>query len=340
MADNDWHSILPRLLAAGQVPSTDVAHMKALTGGVSSDIVQLTTADGAAYCAKRALPQLKVNADWYVPIERNRHETAWLKTANNIVPGCAPRVISADAELGVVLLEFLPPDTHVVWKSELLAGNIVADCGHHVGDVAGQIHAATLMQPNIAEQFNTDALFDAIRLDPYLRHTASVHPDLSSHILDVLEQTATHKIALVHGDLSPKNLLINISTKQPTILDAECAWFGDPAFDAAFCLNHFLLKSIKCRERQQDFMTLANAFFNAWIKHFEQPQQLKLNARTSRLLPCLLLARIDGKSPVEYLDNAMQDKARRIARQLIQSEVHQAHPLLEQFAALNAGSVS
>jgi len=104
-----------------------------------------------------------------------------------------------------------------------------------VADALGRIHAATLNDASAAEEFPTDHLIDALRLDPYLRYTAGRHPDLSAKILGVLETTAKTKIALVHGDVSPKNILVSKRDGHPVLLDAECAWYGDPAFDAAFC---------------------------------------------------------------------------------------------------------
>jgi aminoglycoside phosphotransferase (APT) family kinase protein len=121
---------------------------------------------------------------------------------------------------------------------------------------------------------------------------------------------------LVHGDFSPKNLLIGPAG--PVILDAECAWFGDPAFDLAFVLNHLLLKGAwrpQWRERYADaFAALAAAYF----AHVEWEARVSCDARTAALLPALMLARIDGKSPVEYLaDGAQRDDVRAFARGLL-----------------------
>ena len=123
--------------------------------------------------------------------------------------------------------------------------------------------------------------------------------------------------ALVHGDVSPKNILIG--RRGPVFLDAECAWYGDPAFDLAFCLNHLLLKCLWNRRAASRFL----ACFDAPGRDLSRAastgrRATTLEARAARLLPALLLARIDGKSPVEYI-TAESDKGRvrRIARALV-----------------------
>jgi aminoglycoside phosphotransferase (APT) family kinase protein len=119
---------------------------------------------------------------------------------------------------------------------------------------------------------------------------------------------------LVHGDVSPKNILV--APQGPIFLDAECAWYGDPAFDLAFCLNHLVLKSFwvphpalqKCFESLKDHY-LAGV---TWESSIEE--------RIAALLPGLLLARVDGKSPVEYLDETGKEQVRQLARRMLVAE--------------------
>jgi len=211
-------------------------------------------------------------------------------------------------------MEFLPPGDHRLWKTELLAGRIDTQVFAEVGGRIGQIHAATADRADIAEDFATDAAFEALRLSPYLRTTGERHPDLAAALAAIADRTAATRRVLVHGDLSPKNILIR-RDGSPVLLDAECAWFGDPAFDPAFCLNHALLKMI---HRPGNAPALRDGFERFWAAYmrevrWEAPGPLA--ARCAALLAGLLLARIDGKSPVEYLtDPAARDRARAIAR--------------------------
>lgn len=304
MDELTWEALLPPIFASAGIDASGTLEIAPLTGGVSSDIVRIRLPDGRQYCAKRALSKLKVATDWQAPLERNQYEVAWLRRANAIVPGAAPEVIGEDREHGIALLEYLPADDYTLWKADLLAGRADPAVPLAVADALGKIHAATLNDSSAAAEFPTDDLIDALRLDPYLRFTASRHPDLADRILAVLTTTANTKLALVHGDVSPKNILISRRDGHPVLLDAECAWYGDAAFDAAFCLNHLVLKSIHLPALRADLLDHAAAFATTWLSHFPAADRAGLEARTAALLPCLMLARVDGKSPVEYLSEA------------------------------------
>ena len=290
-----------------------------LPGGVSSEIFRLDLPTGTI-CVKRALPKLKVAADWRVPVERNRSEVEWMRVAAEIAPAAVPKILGEDLATDCFAMAYLPPDAYPVWKDQLRAGVTEPTTAAAIGETLGRIHAATADRAEVAARFKTDELFHALRLEPYLEATARKHSDLASRLARLVETTRTTKRVLVHGDFSPKNLLIGPAG--PVILDAECAWYGDPAFDLAFVLNHLLLKGAwqpQWRRRYVDaFGTLTAAYLSrvAW-----EPAEA-CDARAAALLPGLMLARIDGKSPVEYLtDEARKDAVRGFARTLIADPV-------------------
>jgi Ser/Thr protein kinase RdoA (MazF antagonist) len=130
------------------------------------------------------------------------------------------------------------------------------------------------------------------------------------------EVTASTRIVLVHGDVSPKNVLVG--PRGPILLDAECAVFGDPAFDVAFCLNHFLLKAVWQPQYAPAYLACFDAFVAAYLRRVDWEDAPAMEARTARLLPGLFLARVDGKSPVEYLTGTQRDRVRRLAVPLLQ----------------------
>ncbi len=315
--ENSWQTLLPPLFARAGIDINGAIAVEPLTGGVSSDIVKVTLSDGRRFCAKRALPRLKVASDWQAPLERNHYEIAWLRRAGAIVPGAAPEVVGEDEAHGVAVLEYLPPEDFSLWKAELLACRADPSTPIAVGEALGRIHAATLNSPEVAAAFPTDTFFDALRLDPYLRTLAVRRPELAAPILACLAETSATKIALVHGDVSPKNILVSKHDGHPVLLDAECAWYGDPAFDAAFCLNHLLLKAVHVPTIRTALLDEARGFFDVWIRHFPDDLRAAVERRTATLLPCLMLARVDGKSPVEYLDAAEQQRVRDIATPLV-----------------------
>ena len=288
-----------------------------LEGGVSSDIWRVDTPDGPI-CAKRALPKLRVAADWRAPIARNRFEARWMQVAAEAVPGCAPRVLGQHERLGVLAMEYLPPRDHRLWKSMLRDGEV--DLGHAraVAGTLARIHAHAASRPALAAEFATDAIFHDIRLEPYLLATAVRHPDLAGELSGLVARTQSCRVALVHGDVSPKNILIG--PRGPVLLDAECAWWGDPAFDAAFCLNHLLLKCLWNPPAAPRLLAAFDTFAESYLGAAAWEPRARLEARIAALLPGLLLGRVDGKSPVEYLSGEVQkDRVRRVARALLKT---------------------
>ena len=304
-------------LAADETPV-----QRELTGGVASDIWRLDLGRGPV-CVKRALAKLKVAQDWRAPVERNAFEAAWLETANRIVPGAAPKVLAHDPGAGMFAMEYLDPGQYPSWKDDLLAGRADADFAARVGTRIAQIHAATAGDDDIRARFPTDAIFHAIRLAPYLEATAAAHPDLAPALIDLSRVTGATHAALVHGDVSPKNILAG--PDGPVFLDAECAWYGDPAFDLAFCLNHLLLKCLARPESAPGYLECFDARAGAYGETVSDGADSPLpgvEARAARLLPGLFLARIDGKSPVEYItDEADREKVRRAAGKLLSDPV-------------------
>ncbi|MDH3412129.1 MAG: aminoglycoside phosphotransferase family protein [Gammaproteobacteria bacterium] len=303
------------LMRMGLVTPGERISGTSLSGGVSSDIWRLELPSGPV-CIKRALPRLKVDAEWRVPVERNSFEVAWMREAETLSPGAVPTVLGEDAQTRSFAMAYLGPDRYPLWKSQLLAGKVSIDFAAKVGEVLGRIHAATADRDDVAARFRTDENFYAIRLEPYLIATAKSHPDVGGILEALSNTTAKVRRVLVHGDVSPKNILAGPSG--PVFLDAECAWFGDPAFDLAFCLNHLLLKGIVIPFAKTELLRAFDALRFAYLSAVTWEPLDELEARASRLLPGLLLARVDGKSPVEYLNQARdRDIVRESAKTLL-----------------------
>jgi 5-methylthioribose kinase len=315
-------------LALGLAAAGEPVQAVPLTGGVSSGIYRVDLRSGR-YCVKQALPKLKVAKDWKVPVERVFAEIGYLRTVAAIVPGHVPRVLGEDTASKSFVMEFLGPE-YRNWKAELLAGQVDVETARAVGDVLGRIHAATADDAGLAQRFANDADFHALRLEPYLVETAREHPALAERLLALVERTAGTRRVLVHGDVSPKNILRG--PQGPVLLDAECAWYGDPAFDLAFCLNHFLLKAAHRPAGARALMDSLRAFLRAYWPHVHWEPATALEARVATLLPGLTLARIDGKSPVEYLDEPQRDAVRRMAIVLLQQAPSSLDTLADRWA--------
>src|SRR6267154_4134613 len=262
------------LLAAGERP-----RCQPLTGGVSSDI-WLIDVPGRRLCLKRALPRLKVAQIWEAPVRRNHYEWNWFRVAGRICPDAVPPLVGQDAAAGLFVMAYLDPALFPVWKDQLRDGNADLAVAEAVASRLVMIHNATAGDPQIARLFGSDEDFNAIRLEPYLLATAQVHPDLAAPLKWLAQETAGMKLALVHGDVSPKNILIG--RRGPVFLDAECAWYGDPAFDLAFCLNHLLLKCLLNRLAITRFLAFYDRFAETYLQAARWELREETEARSAR----------------------------------------------------------
>ncbi len=307
--------LLQSLQRLGLLSDPAKARFEPLTGGVSSDIWKVS-AEGRVFCVKRALAKLKVEADWFAPVERNRYEVAWYQIANALVPGAAPRILAHDEVTMLCAMEYLDPASHKLWKSELQAGRVDPEQAKMAGERLGRIHAGAARDPYLPERFPRLDIFQAIRLEPYLEATADKHPDLEEQLFALSRRTAATRLTLIHGDVSPKNILLG--PEGPVFLDAECASIGDPAFDLAFCLNHFLLKCLWTPSATAGYLACFEAMATGYLEEVDWEEPGALEARAASLLPGLFLARVDGKSPVEYItEESDKDKVRRCAQALL-----------------------
>ncbi len=319
MIPPDWlSSALARMSLLA--PGAPVPDAEPLAGGVSSDIWRVDLPTGAV-CVKRALAKLKVAADWRAPVERNVYEVEWMRAAGTIVPDAVPKLVGHDPDSGCFAMAFLDQRQYPLWKAELRDGRVDPAVAAAVGVNLGQIHARTAGRADIAAAFATDRIFHPIRLEPYLLATAEKHADLAPALRAIVATTATTKRALVHGDISPKNILVG--PKGPVFLDAECAWYGDPAFDLAFCLNHLLLKCLWTPPARDAFLASYAALVETYRARIDWEDAAGMEARTARLLPGLFLARVDGKSPAEYVTaEADKNRVRRVASALLREPPH------------------
>ncbi len=290
--------LLPALQRMGLCRPDAPVKFTALTGGVSSLIVKVETAD-QVFCVKRALPQLKVAALWEAPVRRNRDEVAWLTFARDVSPTSVPHVLGEDEQDCIFAMSYLPADNHTVWKQQLLEGVVNPSMALAMAQLLARLHATSADNLDLCRSFDHDDDFVAIRLSPYFLFTAEKHPSCADALNRLVTQTLAHKKVLIHGDVSPKNILIG--PNGPVLLDAECACWGDPAFDLAFVLTHLMLKSVWRPALAEAYLSAFDLLSTTYLQGVNWEPAAALEARTCDLLAGMLLARVDGKSPVEYL---------------------------------------
>jgi 5-methylthioribose kinase len=282
-----------------------------LPGGVSSDVALVSCGD-RRWVLKQALPKLKVAADWRADVHRGQVERMALQEVARIVPGSVPQVVGDDDGSGVLVMQFVDG---VVWKSELLAGRIDTRTAQALGHFLGRLHEDSRRRIDRLSRFDDKSLFYQLRIAPYFEVLYDQYPDAQQHalqnIVDSLMQTAE---VLIHGDFSPKNVIVPVSGHDPIVLDWEVAHVGHPAFDLGFMMHHLWLKAI-FRGDPRAYGRLVESFYAAYESSCQVSDSLKATA--IRTTGALMLARVDGKSPVDYLSKAQRDTARRVGGLLV-----------------------
>lgn len=287
-----------------------------LTGGVSSRILRVT--DGRQ-CAvlKQALPRLKVGQVWESRPERSRVEAQAAETIDRLLPGAVPRVLAVMPDVHAFAMACAPEGAEP-WKAQLLRGVVDDGIAMAVGALLGALHAASATDAGIAARFSDRSFFNELRLDPYFRSAAIAHPSLSVPIARVVDGLDRDGECLVHGDFSPKNLLVT-RARQVLLVDHEVAHWGHPAFDVAFIVAHLCLKAVHLPGASGAFAQAAWSVIRAYRDHAGSGlARIAAGRFGAEVLGALLLARVDGKSPVEYLTgDAEREKVRASAARLL-----------------------
>jgi 5-methylthioribose kinase len=304
------NTALPYLAARGY----DLSTLRAteLAGGVSNIVLLVEHASGR-FVLKQALPQLRVQLEWFSDIRRIYTECAGLRAvAPMLPPGSVPEVLFEDRPNYLFAMTAAEPGAEP-WKAKLLRGECDTRVARAVASMLGTMIRHSWGSEMLARTFEDITIFDELRLDPYYGRLASMYPDLRAHFEELIAGCRTRRVSLVHGDWSPKNILV--ADGRPIAIDFEVMHFGDPSFDAAFLLNHLLLKTF-CGIADAPLM--ARAFWEALMPELPLPLTTWFEQATIAHLGGLLLARIDGKSPAEYIkDEALKMRIRAFARELI-----------------------
>jgi 5-methylthioribose kinase len=250
------------------------------------------------FVIKQALPKLRVKEDWFSDIRRIFTEKDCLSVYYRLVPKSTPELFFCDEENYLFGMEAAPEQAEM-WKKQLLRGTVDFRFGGNVASALATVHNATNKDAEVRERFKEVELFIQLRIDPYWNKIAERHPQLAKEINAEIERNLSTKLALVHGDYSPKNILV--TPERLYILDFECAHFGDPAYDVGFVTNHLMLKAVKNKAWAQAYLNLMQAMVEEYFGMIDFIGRGTLEANTVRTLAFLFLARVDGKSPAEYI---------------------------------------
>jgi hypothetical protein len=301
---------------AGDKIGTDLRSKSQIARGIADARMHA----GACMVLKQPLPKFKTSAEWLVDIDRMLVERDALKLLATILPaGAVPDLLWCDETNYVLAISCAPTDA-IIWKKHLLDGNASVPAAQQAGLLLAMIHAGTstsIADPNqnkqIAERFGDDRFFVQQRIDPYLRAVAEKFPAIARPIDRIIDTLLHHRLCLIHGDYSPKNIFLlpppdtQLDPAKPfpvdglMLLDFEVAFFSHPAFDVATLLNHLLLKAFHLPHRWRPLLIAADAFWQTYQQTAGPMIAEAVTSIANLMLPALLLARIHGKSPVEYI---------------------------------------
>ncbi len=277
-----------------------------ITEGVSSDIWFVETVN-SRFCIKRALSKLTVKEDWFAPVDRSNFEAEYFKACKKVLPNSFPKILGHDHKKYILAMEWFDNKKYKLWKRKLLQESLNKSDAAMVAKVLIKIHSYFYKKRNFEKKFLNDKTFYDIRIEPYILYTSKSYPEYRNKFHMVAKSLVKNKKTLIHGDFSPKNIMIGKS--HPIILDAETACWGDPVFDLAFCLNHIILKSI-FKDRGRKYLSLGKTFLDNYLKELSFENLNNFLSRFFDILPLFILARVDGKSPVEYFSEKDKKKAR------------------------------
>ena len=287
------------------LPCADVRFAE-LGGGISNKVI-LAEAPGFRAVLKQSLGQLRTQQGWFSDRNRIFREAAAMRW--NAQAGRVPRILFEDPETFTIAMEAAPAGAEM-WKTLLFRGEASTNTARAAGLALGSMISTSWNNAEAERIFGDQTVFDQLRIDPYYRFTAGRRPEAADYIHNLIAQSASRRVSLVHGDFSPKNLLVHGDSVW--VIDWEVTHYGDPAFDIGFLLNHLLMKTIALPHHAAKIAGLANTFLDAL-----SPEATGLIPAAFEHLPALLLARVDGKSPAEYLDAPMRERAASLALSLM-----------------------
>ncbi|MBA3776569.1 MAG: aminoglycoside phosphotransferase family protein, partial [Betaproteobacteria bacterium] len=299
------------LRSTNRIGATEKVHIRTLAGGVSNKTVFVKREAGEAWVLKQALAKLRVKVDWFSDPMRIHREAAALRWLPKLAPpDTITPLIFEDRDHHLLAMQAVP-EPHENWKTMLLDGRLETD---HVVQFAGllagiHLRSAQQVEP-LAREFDDRSFFESLRLEPYYLYAAEQEPRAERFLRDLVDETRSTRTSLVHGDYSPKNVLVHDS--RLVLLDHEGIHWGDPAFDLGFALTHLLSKAHHLSSLRQQFLQAATVFWDHYAAEMKSQDVPPLDQRVVRHTLACMLGRVVGRSPLEYLSDAERQRQREL----------------------------
>jgi 5-methylthioribose kinase len=323
------------LRETGRIRATDRVVIRELSGGVSNMVLLVEYLDQPEcdFVVKQARAQLRTQQVWFSSVERIWREAEVLRVCERLLahraascivarPCGTPRILFEDREQYLFGMT-AAPRPNSVWKAELLCGKADARFATAAGSLLGILHAGSWGDEAIQESLGDRSLFDQLRVDPYYRSLAAQKPETQPAIERLMDSLAAHPRCLVHADFSPKNMIL--FSGGLLMVDFETGHYGDPAFDLGFFLSHLMLKAFLHAPDHARYLALTSTFSEAYDEQLRvvisTEELLQLWARGVQNFAGCAWARLDGKSPVEYLsDESRRDAVRELCREVFEEQ--------------------
>ncbi|MBW0000900.1 MAG: phosphotransferase [Verrucomicrobia bacterium] len=313
----DADELIRYLRQTGRIDPDETPGLRALPGGVSNKTILLQRQDGARWVLKQALPKLRVQTEWFSDPARIQVEANALRYLPRLTPpNSTPALLFEDQRQHLLAMEAVP-EPHENWKERLLKGLVDCDLVRQFGRLLATLHRTSHeLRQELAPIFRSRIFFETLRLEPYYRFSAEAVPEAKAFLLALLADVRKRRVSLVHGDYSPKNVLVH--GRRLVLLDHEVLHFGDPAFDVGFSLTHLLSKALHLPEHRAPLLGAALEHWGTYAAQLDLvPWFEGIECRAARHTAACLLARTAGRSPLEYLSAEERARQRDAALQLI-----------------------
>ncbi|MFL5760890.1 MAG: phosphotransferase family protein [Thermomicrobiales bacterium] len=314
-------ALLRYLHDAGRIPRDETPTLTVLAGGVSNRTVlverRMPAGHGEAWVLKQALAKLRVQVDWFSPPERVHREALGLRWLAQLAPpGTITDFVFEDFDHHILAMTAVP-QPHENWKTLLLAGRPESDYIAQFARLLGSIHrAGNARLPELAPVFGDRGYFESLRLEPYYAYTATQVAPATAFLDALIAETRAHRDTVVHGDYSPKNILVHDG--RLVLLDHEVIHIGDPGFDLGFSLTHLLSKAHHLPAKRAAFAAATADYWRIYRDTAgDGAWTADLEARAVRHTLGCLLARVAGRSPLEYLDPGERARQQRAVVRLM-----------------------
>ena len=308
--------------------SEDLKNIRPLSGGVSNRTMMVEHRDGRSWVIKQALEKLRVQVDWFCDPIRIRRESEAIRFLNAHVPQArVPKFWFEDQEQNILGMESVPKP-HQVWKLMLFQEDVNSSCVVQFAEMLAGIHVCGPETFGMPSSFEDITFFEALRLEPYYGYAASKLPKAEKFLKDLMESTRLEKRFLVHGDFSPKNVLVH--QDMLFLIDHEVIHLGDAAFDLGFALTHLLAKSIHLPKSQTLFQQACHEFASVYLQVMSRHAKSSgLESRWVRHTLGCLLARVHGRSPLEYLLDSEKETLTTRVLQNVAKPPENIHTLID-----------